>query len=552
MHRVHIALLVAGILAMGVGSIPAQGAEVQPGTDQAASAPASSASPRTGASPLRRLPPLPAGSRLSGEQASALAPVYVTRRQAAARTRFRLGTLSSVSVLPESGTVAVALNGVNVGVVPVGAAYGLRVTELDIPGGLLRPGWNSVGIAAHHRHRVDCSVDAADELWSRVDPAETGLMFADGTIGFPDLADIAAIGPRSDGAVPIGVRLDNERLLKPETVERIGRAVQGIALAGRFAQPVVEFEMSGDDGLDLVLGTATDVAGRIGRASIGEITGPTVAVVPGIGSRRPLIVVTGRSDGELDEAIAQLGIIAPVGSGPGLNALGGASGHPIGPDGESLAIGDVGVEKQELFGRTLRVGFDAALPNDFLPADYGRASIDLAGGYAAGLGADAQIMVEVNGHDAGSVRLSSANGEYFRHKRHFLPLSAFRPGQNRIELRVNAPDGPGVGCDTSADSPPHARVWLNAATKVVFPPLARVGRAARSGNDGERRLPVRGHGRKNDAGRADAGSGDARSGPDYRGTSRPCSGPADSVFLRYRSANREIRPCSRRCAGACA
>src|SRR5882757_9866052 len=156
-----------------------------------------------------------------------------------------------------------------------------------------------------------------------------------------------------------------------------------------------------------------------------KIAGPTIAVVPGVATSRPMILVTGRSDVELDEAISRLGIVAPVGSGPGLKALEGASGHQISPYGQSLAIGDMGVEKQELLGRTLRIGFDAALPNDFLAADYGRASIDLAGGYAAGLGADAQIIVEVNGHNAGSVRLSSANGENFRHKRHFLPLSAF-------------------------------------------------------------------------------------------------------------------------------
>lgn len=344
MHRVLAALLTAGVSAMGVGSSPAQSTQVQPPSDhgsiQVASATASSTSPRTGAL-LRRLPPLSTGSRLSGEQASILAPVYVTRKQADARARFRLGTLSSVSVLPESGTLAVSLNGVNVGAVPVGAAYGLRVTEFDIPAGSLHPGWNSVGIAAQHRHRVDCSVDAADELWTRIDPAETGLMFADGTVGPPDLADIAAIGPRPDGAVPIGIALDSERLLKPQTVERLGRAVQGVALAGRFTQPVVEFETSGEDGLDLVLGTVTDVAARIDRTGIGEITGPTIAVVPGVGNRRPMIVVTGRSDAELDDAIAELGTIAPSGSGPGLNALEGASGHRISPDGQSLALGDM-------------------------------------------------------------------------------------------------------------------------------------------------------------------------------------------------------------------
>jgi hypothetical protein len=400
----------------------------------------------------------------------------VTRKQADAKARFRLGALSSVSVLPESGTLTVSLNGVNIKALPVGAAYGLRIAEFDIPEGLLRQGWNSVGIAAHHRHRVDCSVDATEELWTRVDPAETGLLFADGTPGSADLADIGAIGPRPDGVVTIGVMLDRQHLLEPEAVERIGRAVQGIALTGRFAQSVVEFENSSEDGLDLVVGTAADIAGRIDRAAIGQIDAPMIAVVPGGSSSRPIVVVTGRSDAELDIAIAKLGVVTPVGTVQGLNALAGANGHQISADGQSLSFSDLGLERQELMGHTLRIGFSVALPRDFLAADYGRVAIDLAGGYAAGLGADAQIIVEVNGRSAGSVRLNSARGENFLHKRHFLPLSAFRPGQNRIELRVNAPDGPAVACDTPAGAAPRARVWLNATSRIMFPSLARVGR----------------------------------------------------------------------------
>jgi cellulose synthase operon protein B len=481
MHRVSMAALMAAVVsASGVGLGPARSVEMRRGTERSAvqeKAAIPSATPQqaTG-SLLRRLPPLSNGSRLSGEEASLSAPVYVTGKQADAKARFRLGTLSSVSVLPESGTVTVSLNGVNIKALPVGAAYGLRITEFDVPEGVLRQGWNSVGIAAHHRHRVDCSVDATEELWTRVDPAETGLMFADGTAGFPDPADIAAIGPRPDGVVPIGIMLDGQRLLKPEAVERIGRAVQGVALAGRFAQSVVEFENSSEDGLDLVVGTVADITGKIDRATLEKLDGPTIIVVPGVLNRRPMVVVTGRSDAELDVAVAKLGIVAPIGTVPGLNALAGANGHQISADGQSLTFSDLGLEKQELMGHTLRIGFSAALPRDFLAADYGRVAIDLAGGYAAGLGADAQIIVEVNGRSAGSVRLSSANGENFLHKRHFLPLSAFRPGQNRIELRVNAPDGAAVGCDTSANAAPRARVWLNASSRIVFPSLARVGR----------------------------------------------------------------------------
>jgi cellulose synthase operon protein B len=470
MHHVLIALLVTAVVsATSAGVAPAWSVEAPRAADRPST-------PAAAVSPLRRLPPSSNGTRLWGEEVSVAAPVYVTRKQAEAQARFRLGTLSSVSVLSESGTVGVSVNGVNVKAVQVGAAYTLRVTEFDIPAGVLREGWNSVGIAAHHRHRVDCSVDAAEELWTRIDPAETGLMFADRTVGLPDLADIAAIGPRPDGAVPIGIMLDGKHPLTPEAVARLGRAVQGVALAGRFAQPVVEFDNPGEDGLDLVVGTVTDIAGRIDRATADKITGPTIAIIPGGDKRRPMIVVTGQSDAELDAAIATLGVVPPVGSAQGLKTLEGASGHQIGAYGQTLTFSDLGIDNQELTGRTLRMSFSAALPDDFLAADYDRASVDLSGGYAASLGADAQIVVEVNGHDAGSIRLSSASGESFRHKRHFLPLSAFRPGQNRIELRVNAPDVPGVDCDHAANAAPRARVWLNDTSRVTFPSVARVGR----------------------------------------------------------------------------
>ncbi len=480
-------VLIAVALAVGaVGSSPAGSAE-QPRTPASPASQAASTAPRA-ASPqaappasqaaaptlLRRLPPSPRGSRLWGEQASVSAPVYVTRRQAEANVRFRIGSLSSVSVLPESGTLTVAVNGTRIRDVPLGAAYGLRLTEFDIPAGLLKEGWNSVGISAHHRHRVDCSVDAAEELWTRVDPAETGFLFPDGTARISELSDIAAISPRPDGAVPIGIVLDAKHLLTGADVERLGRAVQGIALAGRFAQPIVEFDSTGEAGLDLVVGKVGEVAGRIDQASMDKITGPTIALVPGGGRRRPTIVLTGQSDADLDLAIAQLGMVSALGTPDGLKTLAGASGHPIDAYGQTLSFSDLGIETQELIGGTLRVGFNAALPNDFLPADYDRVALDFSGGYAAGLGTDTQIIVEVNGQSAGSMRLGAPSGDSFRHKRHFLPLSAFRPGQNRVELRVNAPNG--KGCDNSAAATATPRVWLNGTSKVTFPAVARVGR----------------------------------------------------------------------------
>jgi hypothetical protein len=156
MHQAWLARwFVAAISVIGVAMRPAHGAEMRAEhpASRAGASTASGPSPQSSAALIRRLPPLSKGSRLSGEEASMVAPVYVTGRQVDARARFRLGTRSSVSVLPESGTLTVSVNGAELKAVPVGAAYGLRVAEFDIPAGLLRQGWNAVGIAAHHRHR---------------------------------------------------------------------------------------------------------------------------------------------------------------------------------------------------------------------------------------------------------------------------------------------------------------------------------------------------------------------------------------------------------------
>jgi hypothetical protein len=87
-----------------------------------------------------------------------------------------------------------------------------------------------------------------------------------------DPGDVGSIHPQFDS---IRARAETaERQEMPlVAVERLGRAVQGVVLAGRFAQAAVEFEDFGDDGVDLVLGTVADIAvgARSDRGDIGEV-----------------------------------------------------------------------------------------------------------------------------------------------------------------------------------------------------------------------------------------------------------------------------------------
>ena len=113
------------------------------------------------------------------------------------------------------------------------------------------------------------------------------------------------------------------------------------------------------------------------------------------------------------------------------------------------------------------------LPADFLAADYGRGTFDLAGAYAAGLARGAQVRVDINGKSSGVIKLPYAGGDVFRHNQLFLPLSLMRPGpQPRRDLRRKRHDRGDATCD-AADG---KRFLLTDTSKIVLPTLAHVQR----------------------------------------------------------------------------
>ena len=67
----------------------------------------------------------------------------------------------------------------------------------------MRPGFNSVRLSAEQRHRVDCSLEATYELWTQIDPTQTGLILPEADVGVDNLADLGALSPDEQGALPI-------------------------------------------------------------------------------------------------------------------------------------------------------------------------------------------------------------------------------------------------------------------------------------------------------------------------------------------------------------
>ncbi|MCC3245523.1 cellulose biosynthesis cyclic di-GMP-binding regulatory protein BcsB [Methylocystis sp. WRRC1] len=415
------------------------------------------------------------GYRLAGETGASEWPMYLTDRQARRKLQFQLGYLSAVSVMPEVSTLTLTINDQTVGATPVNAVQSVKTVVFDIPPGLMRPGFNSLRLSTEQRHRVDCSLEATQELWTQIDPTQTGLILDEADAGVDAIGDLAALPADEQGALPI--RAVTPANAKTSDIERLLRVVQLISIVGRFEQPVVDSGplAGGRYGVNLLVGTAAELSATAGAEMVGVVTGPRAFVVPGTPERRTTIVVTGADAAQVDTAMkAFLVATKPKGAAAGLRAAAAFPGFRM-EGGQRVKLAELGVKSVEFDGRLYRAAFNIIMPPDFYPADYGRATLRVAGGYAPGLTSKAQLVMNVNDRTAVSLPLLKSTGEVFKDNPLPLPLGFLRPGLNRIEIEAHVPAPSDESCDTLAAKVESNRFLFLDSTEIEMPAIARVG-----------------------------------------------------------------------------
>jgi hypothetical protein len=431
---------------------------------------------------LRRLPATLRGFRFNGEWAQTEWPVYLTSGQARQPARFQLAFLSAISVMPEGSRLTLAINDKVVAQTELAPPDSVATRIFEIPAGLLNAGFNAVKITVEQRHRVDCSPAATYELWTALDPALSGLLLAGGSsrLGPETPADIAAIAPRGDGATPIRLLLAGK--LTPESAGRAIRAAQIATLAGRMQHPAIEFVTTGraDPGLELAIGTVEELSGQANLADLGPVTGPRYGFLPARPERAATFVITGTSAADLDEALRRwdserTSAAALTGSSAGLRALSTLPGFVASGASEHIVFSQTGFASTEFSGRLMRLRLDVALPGDFLPADYDRMTLSLAGSHGRDLSRDAHVLVEVNGRNAATQMLAPGAAGSLERNQIFLPLSLMQPGQNRIDLLAQVPKPADEAC--TSPSAGETRLHLLDRSELVLPRQARIGRS---------------------------------------------------------------------------
>ncbi|MBK9081489.1 MAG: cellulose biosynthesis cyclic di-GMP-binding regulatory protein BcsB [Rhizobiales bacterium] len=455
--------------------LPARATTPEPATAQKAASAQPVAAPA--AQRLRHLPNNAQGYRLAGEIGASEWPIYLTDAQAAAPLRFQLGYLSAVSVMPEASTITVQINDRTIGEARIQAPHAVRTMTLDVPADIVKPGFNSLRIAVQQRHRVDCSLQATYELWTQIDPSQTGFLFAADDPGVASIADLAALPPNPQGGLPVRAILADQTTLA--SVDHVLRAAQAIAVNGRFEQVLVDVDSGAASdayGVNLAVGPYLELRDRPGLEALRQPNGPTLQILPNGQGRRPTLVATGSTREEVDAALDEL-LRAQMlrGADEGLRAAAAFPGLRL-SGGQSVRLRDLGIVSQEFSGRMFRSAFQIMMPSDFYAADYAKVQLNLAGGYAAGLTNEAQIVVSVNGRNVVGVKLPKTAGDVFKERAIQLPLGALRPGLNRIEIEAHVPTVADAACDPLKALVKERRFLLLDTTELVIPDIARIAR----------------------------------------------------------------------------
>ena len=403
--------------------------------------------------------------------------------------RFQTRYRNAADVLSEASYFRVALNGEEIARLRSAAVTGFARIEVEVEPQLLRDGRNTLTLEASHVHRVDCSIDGTFDLWTEVDTRETELRlrYADAVPGVRAATFDAWLRSSAFAGAPVRV-LQPRATARDDAAAWAGYAAQG--LGARTPGYPLEFRTVAVDrpddsfrpgeglfagidadnlapGLYVLAGETDVIAPLIGTTLAGQIDGPHRSVHRlGRDARRAILVLSGRSPAEVTRAAERFA------------GLRGRTRFRI-PDprraptlrGDTQAtFAELGFDPRPASGLVYEQDLVFRMPAALFVRRQQEARLELDYSYAGRLGADARLVLSLNGEVVATRPLESETGAEVSDQAFRIPLSKFRPGRNALTVSAELPPQDGAPCpgraDGSADAPPRFR--LSDTSTIAF------------------------------------------------------------------------------------
>lgn len=411
---------------------------------------------------------------LTGEADQLTLTFHINEQTRVSGGTLQLAYTNAVSVLPDTAVLDVKVNGKPAGSFPVRSPNGIEQQAIALDAGLLKAGRNVVELRSTQHHRVDCSLEATYELWTRLSPQQSGFVARD-PLHFSEPSDLLAVGKTSEGFTDI-------RLIAPDgqdtaLINQAMTTIQALALAMNRQDIMVSIadKPGTGPGIDLYVGTGAQAGQTEGARQLLSTAMPGFTVRDAAEPGRAVAILSGATRKELDGALLNV-LSGSFKEALNTGILAAKPGSVAARQSGNYTLADTGYETRPFAGRLSRTRFDINMPADFYPAEYDTLNFFLSGATAPGLLPSAQLLVRVNDRVVTSFPFRNTDGETFRHKRIEMPLRAFRPGVNRVELLAEVPTPQDTACQPGERADDKPRFMLLQESGLEVPSLARIGR----------------------------------------------------------------------------
>ncbi len=421
---------------------------------------------------------------LSGEHAQRVWSIYLTPEQALGTATLNLGYQNAIVVAPEISRLRLTINGTQLLDAPIASPANPSGLSAQVPAGLLHAGMNDIRVEAVQRHRTDCTIESTYELWTEVVPEKTYLEFDDVLAShWKRVDDVRAIGVNAMGATNFNfvVPAADQPAVTPVFI----RLAQSLALMANMPNQAFDiseqpFPRSGPGEANVVMGTASELAGMLSELPPGAETVPTIGLVKDPNLGQSTIVVTGPTWQAVEAAVNDLGkqVDRPVGM-PRTSIqtrLWRAPDVPLLLGAAELRLSDLGVNTLEFAGRRVRTEFAVGVPSDFYATAYGEATILVDAAYSPAVLPGSRIDVYVNDNIAATMPITATGGEILKHFPIKLTMRHFRPGENVIALEAVLSTEADKLCAPGATALDEGRFVIFDTSEFVMPDYARIGR----------------------------------------------------------------------------
>ncbi|MBJ3786477.1 cellulose biosynthesis cyclic di-GMP-binding regulatory protein BcsB [Devosia sediminis] len=410
--------------------------------------------------------------RLEGEQSRQAVVVYLTEAQAAAEASLHFAYVNALVVAPEFSQLDVRVNGTNLTMTPIASSAGPAELVVAVPPGVLRSGANVVDFRASQRHRTDCSIQSTYELWTELSGA--WLSFAGEGLGaVRTLADLGAVGTGENGTTTL--RIKRNGFADPAARSTLLRAVQQVAIALRA--PAINIELvdtlsaeAQAGTLDLVVTPVSGLEGEFSPLAPQAATTPTAVMMP-MASGANTLVLSGPNWESIGRAGDALLSAAPATAERPRTDL--ALPYPLMLGGQSVELGDLGVDTVEFNGRRFTATSQFELPADFYAYRYGTLDLVLDAAFSADVQPGSEIDIFTNGQIASATPLLRTDGGMLRDTVIRIPMTNLRPGRNVVDISVSlVTESDGV-CSAGWTGRAPVRFVFSDSTQLRLPQYAR-------------------------------------------------------------------------------